>query len=221
MANVNLTRVPMTDDQIIVLFMEQLPRLLKTRPAMRRNLRHIMVEFLAEEGLLERFERKIAALRTEMQASFAQVEQRFEQVEQRFEQVDQRFDKLENKMDARFDNLTRQIDRLGSRWGIRNESLFRETMVALLEESFGVSVERRLIGNDEFDIVISNGEHILVEIAASVKRGITERLERKRQLYINEVGVTPARFILAVASIHSRRAQRLRSSGFEVIEPED
>ena len=34
-------------------------------------------------------------------------------------------------------------------------------------------------------------------------------------------GVEPQRVILATASIHSRRAQELRETGIEVVEPED
>ncbi len=92
-------------------------------------------------------------------------------------------------------------------------------MADLLEESFGVKVQRRHIKGDEFDVIISNGQHILVEITASAKRNIQKRLERKRDLYIQETGVTPARFILAVSGIHSLRAQELRDAGFTVIEP--
>ena len=122
-----------------------------------------------------------------------------------------------------FKEVEKQIDRLGSRWGIRNESLFRATVTSLLEKFFGVKVEKRFLGPDdeEFDIIISNGDHILVEIAAGAKANIVSRLERKRRLYITETGITPERFILAVASIHSQRAQALREAGFEVIEPED
>jgi hypothetical protein len=94
-------------------------------------------------------------------------------------------------------------------------------MADLLEESFGVKVERRSIAGEEFDVIISNGDHILVEITASARRNMQERLERKRNLYIAETGVTPARFILAIASIHSRQAQALREAGFTVIEPEE
>jgi hypothetical protein len=90
-----------------------------------------------------------------------------------------------------------------------------------LEQSFGVKVQRRAIAGEEFDVVISNGLHILVEIAASVRRNIQERLERKRDLYRTETGIAPARFIFAVGTIHSRKAEALREAGFEVIEPED
>ncbi len=166
---------------------------------------------------------------------FEQVDQRFEQVDKRFEQVDQHFEQVEQhlgKIDQRLNGLETRvengfhqvqvsIDRLGARWGIRNESIFRQTMKELLERSFGVRVEELDIDGEQFDCVIYDGQHILVEIAASVRKNIRERLERKRQLYIDHTGITPARFILAVGSIHSRRAEALRAAGFEVIEPEE
>ena len=152
---------------------------------------------------------------------FDQVDRRFEQVDQRFDQVDQRFDDFQTEVAARFDDVQRSIDRLGARWGIRNESLFRQTMAALLEQSFGVRVEERTIAGEQFDILIYDGQHILVEIAASVGPTIQTRLERKRRLYEESTGVSPTRVILATASIHSRRAYQLRASGIEVIEPEE
>ena len=113
------------------------------------------------------------------------------------------------------------FDRLGARWGIRNESLFRQTIAAILEQSFGVKVEQRVIDGEQFDVLIFDHQHILVEIAASVGPTIQERLERKSRLYTETTGVAPTRVILATASIHSQRAQALRQSGIEVIEPEE
>ena len=78
----------------------------------------------------------------------------------------------------------------------------------LLEHSFGVGVEQRTIAGEQFDIVIQDHQHILVEIAASVGRTIQSRLERKCRLYEESTGVRPARVILAAASIHSARAER-------------
>ncbi|MCY4377752.1 MAG: DUF3782 domain-containing protein [Spirochaetaceae bacterium] len=130
-------------------------------------------------------------------------------------------DDFQTEAATRFDDVQRSIDRLGARWGIRNESLFRQTMAALLEQSFGVRVEERTIAGEQFDILIYDGQHILVEIAASVGPTILTRLERKRRLYEESTGVSPTRVILATASIHSRRAHQLRTSGIEVIEPEE
>ena len=129
---------------------------------------------------------ELRALRDEVNRRFDQVDQRFEQtddkieklrddMDQRFDQVDQRFeevhgriDTLEDKMELGFRKVYQAIDRLGARWGIRMESVFRETIVALLEESFGVKVEQRTIKGEQFDIIIYDHQHVLVEIAASV-----------------------------------------------------
>jgi hypothetical protein len=152
---------------------------------------------------------------------FDTVDRRFDAVDQRFEVVDQRFDSLESRMEAGFQELRQAIDRLGSRWGIRNESLFRQTIAALLEQSFGAQVQSRFIDGEQFDVIITDGAHILVEITASAGPKIHESLERKRRLYTEATGVAPARVLLATAAIHSQRAQALRAAGFEVIEPEE
>ena len=173
----------------------------------------------------EHVDHRFDEFRTEMNQRFEHVDHRFDEfrteMNQRFEHVDRRFDEFRTEVAARFDDVQRSIDRLGARWGIRNESLFRQTMAALLEQSFGVRVEQRTIAGEQFDVLIYDGQHLLVEIAASVGPTIRTRLERKRRLYEESTGVRPTRVILATASIHSRRAHELRTSGIEVIEPEE
>lgn len=172
--------------------------------AQRLMLRALLTnEFLGMPARLDRIERDVAELKADVAG------------------LKTRMTNLENKMDAGFDDMRRAIDRLGARWGIRNESLFRQTMAAVLQESFGVTVEQRTIAGEQFDLLIFDGQHVLVEIAASVGPSIAQRLQRKRRLYQEETGVEPERVILATASIHSRRAQELREMGIEVEEPED
>ena len=227
-----------SDEELIDLFNRQLPDLLDRRPDL---------EPLIYQGFLGAFARReevavvlkeLRELRTETNQRFEQSDRRFEsfrtEVNQRFEQVDQRFDEVDARIDAfreevnqrfeqvdqRFDEVSQAIDRLGSRWGIRNESVFRRTMAALLEESFGAAVEERVIAGEQFDVVIVDADqHILVEITASVGASIQERLERKRRLYTEATGVAPVRVLLATADIYSYRAQSLREAGIEVIEP--
>ena len=186
------------------------------------------------EQVDQRFEQtddKIETLRDDMNQRFEQVdqkieefrnsvEQRFEEVNQRFSQVDERMDSLEHRMETGFKELLRAIDRLGARWGIRNETVFRETIATLLEESFGVKVEQRVIQGEQLDVVIYDHQHVLVEISASTSQNMGERLERKRRLYTEDTGIAPTRVILATAAIHSRHAQALRNKGIEVIEPD-
>ncbi len=203
--------VQLTTEEIIHLFDEQLPALLDERPDLEPRIYH---------AFLKTFTRKeeAVALQTELREFRAETRANFEQVDQRFERVDQRLDALEETL--RYE-IRQQIGRLGSRWGIYNESLFRQTIASLVEKSFGVKVKKKVIDGEEFDVLIYNGEHILVEITARAKSNIQQRLERKQELYIQTTGVCPTRVILAVASIHSQRAQALREAGFEVIEPEE
>ena len=184
-----------SDEELIDLFNRQLPDLLDRRPDL---------EPLIYQGFLGAFARReeVALVLKELRELRTEMNQLFEQVDQRFDEVSQ------------------AIDRLGSRWGIRNESVFRRTMAALLEESFGAKVEERVIAGEQFDVVIVDADqHVLVEIAASVGATIRERLERKRRLYTEATGVAPARVLLATADIYSYRAQSLREAGIEVIEP--
>ena len=179
------------------------------------------------EQRVERVEQQLQEHRVETAEQFKRVDQRFDQVDQRFAQVDQRFDQadqrfaeLVQRVEDGFRNVQISIDRLGARWGIRNEALFRQTMREVLEKSYGARVEERFIGGEQFDCIIIDHNHILIEISASVGKDILKKLQRKRQLYTAETGVAPARFLLVVGSIYSQRANALRDAGFEVIEPE-
>ena len=194
------------DEDLIALFSRHLPELLERRPDLEPTIFHAFLKTFARREEVALVVTELRALRTEM--------------EHRFEKVDARFDRVEAQMKAGFDRLERTIDRLGSRWGIRSESVFRRTIAALLEESFGVGVEQRSIAGEQVDVVIHDHQHVLVEIAANVGRTIQTRLERKRRLYEESTGVRPARVILATADIRSFRGAQLRQAGIVIIEPE-
>ena len=218
----------MRDEDLIELFSRRLPDLLERRPELEPELYRAFLKTFARRDDVALVLAELRALGTEMNRRFEQVDQRFGRVEQRLGVVEQRLEVVEHDLQefraevaARFEDVQRAIDRLGARWGIRNESVFRQTMAAVLEQSFGVRVEQRTIAGEQFDVLIYDHQHILVEIAASVGRAIGTRLERKRRLYEEHTGVRPARIILATASIHSRRAEELRHLGIEVIEPEE
>ena len=186
--------------------------------AQRLLLRTLLTnEFLGMPARLDRIEKDVA----EIKADVAEIKADVAELKSDMTELKSDMTNLETRMEAGFDDLRRAMDRLGARWGIRSESLFRQTMAAVLQESFGVTVEQRTIAGEQFDLLIFDGQHILVEIAASVGPSIGQRLKRKRRLYTQETGVEPTRMILATASIHSRRAQKLQQMGIEVVEPED
>ncbi len=215
------TVASLRDEDLIEVFSRRLPDLLERRPELEPEIYRVFLKTFARRD-------EVALVMKELREFRAQTEQRFTGVEQRLDVVEQRLDKLERalrefraEVAAGFEEVHRTIDRLGARWGIRSESVFRKTMAALLEKSFGVRVEQRTIAGEQFDVIVYDHQHVLVEIAASVGRTIGVRLERKRRLYEEHTGERPARIILATASIHSHRAQQLRQDGIEVIEPEE
>ena len=212
---------PLRDEDLIELFSRRLPDLLERRPDLQPALFHAFLKTFARREEVALVITELRALRTEMERRFAGVDERFDRMDERFDRADRRFDQFRAEVYDRFEDVHRAIDRLGARWGIRNESLFRRTIAALIEKSFGVGVEQRTIAGEQFDVVIHDHQHVLVEIAASVGPTIQTRLERKRRLYEESTGVRPARVILATASIHSDRAHHLKQAGIEVIEPEE
>lgn len=199
----------------------QLPKVLAQSPEFVTLVEGIVAEKFPRRDEFARMLDQIEAHRKETQEFAVNVDRRFEQVDRRFGQVDQRFDTLEKTVQEGFQEVFKRIDRLGARWGIQNENLFRNTMRTLFEDSFGVKVQERLIGDEQYDVVIHNGEHILIEIAASVGPKVQERFVRKRNKYIAATGITPTRFILAVSRISRKREAELRELGFEVVEPDE
>ena len=211
---------------------KSLPQLLEQSPEFVALIERVVAEKFPQREEFARLVEQVEAHRRETQQHKREVDERFDKVDERldkmderFDEMDERFDKIDerfDKMDERFDSLELTLARLGSRWGIHSEGIFRKTMKAVLEESFEATVEERHIQGEQFDLVVmKNGDHILIEIAASVRRDILERFRRKKRLYIDEMGIVPTRIILAVGRINSYSAQALRDAGIDVIEPDD
>jgi hypothetical protein len=138
----------LSDEELVELFGRQLPDLLERRPDLEPMIYNVFLKILVRKE-------EVAAVLAELREFRAEVGRRFEQ-------VDRRFNTLEARMEAGFRELHQAIDRLGARWGIRNDSLFRQTIAALLEQSFGVTVEQRTIAGEQFDVLIFDHQHILV-----------------------------------------------------------
>ena len=82
-------------------------------------------------------------------------------------------------------------------------------------------MEQRIVVGEQFDVQSHDHHHVLAEIAARVGPITRSRLERKPRLYEESTGISPARVILASASIRSGRNHQLRQAGIKVIELEE
>ncbi len=99
------------DEDLIEVFSRRLPDLLERRPDLEQS---IFTAFLKTFARRE----EVALVLTELRSFRTEVERRFERSERETQE-------FRTEVAGRFDEVQRAIDRLGSRWGIRNESLFR------------------------------------------------------------------------------------------------
>jgi hypothetical protein len=100
-------------------------------------------------------------------------------------------------MNMRFKEVKDQIAALGSRWGIQSETVFRNTVKTLLETT-GYTVTRGYYGEREVDIVIRDGEHILLEITSSMKKSDVANYSRSATDYKEKTGILPRIMVAAI-----------------------
>ncbi len=104
--------------------------------------------------------------------------------------------------------LDLKIEALGSRWGIFSEQAFREGMKSIVEQYFGGEVERWITDDEEgivfghpskveVDLIVKDGEHILVEIKSSIHKSDVSKLFREGRLYEKVRGVKPKLVIIS------------------------
>jgi hypothetical protein len=123
--------------------------------------------------------------------------------------------------------IEQTVGALGARWGIMSEDAFRNALRGILEENFGVKVERvqykdesgEVFGRPdqvELDVVIYNGQMLVCEIKASVSRADVYTFERKVRSYEKRVGRKADRAILISPVIYEKDAELARTLGIEV-----
>ena len=126
----------------------------------------------------------------------------------------------------RIEGLTRTVQALGARWGFIAEDAFREGMRGIIEEFFGGRVERWIYRDEEgfvfghpsvveVDVVVRDGEHVLVEVKSSLSRADIYELWRKGQLYERVKGVKP-RLVAVSPYVDERGRREAERLGIEV-----
>ncbi|WPL19249.1 hypothetical protein Thiowin_04361 [Thiorhodovibrio winogradskyi] len=79
-------------------------------------------------------------------------------------------------MAAGFKYVGDQIAAFGGRWGIYNEGTFRATIHAVLSKIDGIEVREGDYGDRQADVIIRNGEHILLEITSRMHAKDIDRI---------------------------------------------
>jgi hypothetical protein len=166
-------------------------------------------------------------------------EERWKQNERRWEENQQQIRVLLEELQRMGQEIQRQgkglqrvhrridqtIGALGARWGMMSENAFRNALRGILEENFGVKVERvrykdesgEVFGRPdqvELDVVIYDGQMLVCEIKSSASRADVYAFERKVRSYEKRVGRKADRAILISPMIED--AELARTLGIEV-----
>lgn len=151
----------------------------------------------------------------ELAAAQTRTEQRLEELAAAVKELaaaqmrtDQHVDSLEKRMEAGFKSLSDQIAALGSRWGIYNEGTFRATIQGILAKMAGVTIKEGFYGDRQVDVVIRDGEHILLEITSRMHAKDIDNLYRSADDYYRREGVRP-KMMVATSYISPKLMQKI------------
>ena len=161
-----------------------------------------------EEGHKEILERiiKLEERQQKLEERFVRLEERQQKLEERQQKLEERFAQLEERF-AKLEDEVREFRRLvtviAHRFGVISESGFREVLRYVVQEVFKVAEVRRWVYRDEsgyvygypavveVDVVVRDGEHVLIEVKSRVSRSDVAELRRIGKLYEEVCGVRP------------------------------
>jgi hypothetical protein len=162
----------------------------------------------------EENQQQIRALLEEVQRQGEELQRMGKEIQRQGEEV--------QRVDRRIDQT---IGALGARLGMMSEETFRNALRGILEENFGVKVERvqykdesgEVFGRPdqvELDVVIYDGQMLVCEIKSSASRADVYAFERKVRSYEKRVGRKADRAILISPMIEN--TELARTLGIEV-----
>ncbi len=211
-------------EEIREIIRRELPKLITEDPELHNWVWHIVHEHSLSRAETEsRFERLLAEIRRMQEES----ERRWRESERRWEENQQQIRALIEGLQRVDRRIDQTIGALGARWGIMSEDAFRNALRGILEENFGVKVERVQYKDEsgevfgwpdqvELDVVIYDGQMLVCEIKSAVSRGDVYIFKRKVQSYEKRVGRKADRAILISPVIYEKDAELARTLGIEV-----
>ncbi len=114
--------------------------------------------------------------------------------DKKWEENKREFDRIHEEIMANAKKVDRSIGALGSRWGMKSESSFRNALAGILEVSFDVQVinvneydhDGKVFGHPdqvELDIIVKNGLLIICELKSSISKSDMYIFDRKVLFY--------------------------------------
>ena len=186
---------------------EQVARNTEAIRALQEQVAHNTEAIRALQEQVAEHSKAIRALQEQVAEHSKAIRALQEQVRSLQEQVARHSEVIE-RHSARIEELTRSIQALGARWGILAEKSFREAMKGVIERFFGGEVRRWTYHDSEgfvfghpstieVDLLITDREHMLMEVKSSISRADVFELWRIGQLYEKLTGVRPRLAIIS------------------------
>lgn len=233
-----------TTEEIKKLIMAELPNLIKKEPDIRDFILNITGDRYAGRTETEsRFDRVMGELKRDREArekKWEAREKRWEAQDKKVEIQEKRWEAQEKKWEenqrvihemlAAIKNVDRRIDStigaLGSRWGLQAEGAFRDGLKAILEESFGVKVERYedydhegvIFGRPEqieLDLIIKDATLVICEIKSSMSKSEMYVFWRKKEFYEAKHNLKAARVLVISPMIDPKAMVVAKDLGIE------
>lgn len=172
------------------------------------NTEYKIKELAGEVGTLAEKVKDLAVAQTRTEQRLEELAAAVKELAAAQMRTDQHVDSLEKRMEAGFKSLSDQIAALGSRWGIYNEGTFRATIQGILAKMAGVTIKEGFYGDRQVDVVIRDGEHILLEITSRMHAKDIDNLYRSADDYYRREGVRP-KMMVATSYISPKLMQKI------------
>lgn len=180
--------------------------------AVRENTEQISRLWQSLDALRE----EISLMRQTYESAIARLEQSFVRLDQTVARLDAEIQLLKQAMETGFERVHPRITALGTRWGLENEKAFWAGLKGILEQRFGMTATQWrhydkqgfVFGTPtwvEANVLIHNGEHLLVEVKAHVSRGDISEFRRLGQFCEQVTGIK-SRLIIVSPFVDLRAA---------------
>jgi len=177
---------------------EEKSRLLSIGREDFNELKGIVQDLGETQGRTEKRVEELAEAQRDLAVAQGRTEKRVEELavaqgrtEKKVEELADAQGRTEKKIDVLGHSLTNQIAALGSRWGIYNEGTFRGTIRGLLSKMSGVEVREGYYGDRQVDVIIRNGEHVMLEITSRMHPKDISKIYSSADDYKMKEGIAP------------------------------
>ena len=177
---------------------EEKSRLLSIGREDFNELKGIVQDIGETQGRTEKRVEELAEAQRDLAVAQGRTEKRVEELavaqgrtEKKVEELADAQGRTEKKIDVLGHSLTNQIAALGSRWGIYNEGTFRGTIRGLLSKMSGVEVREGYYGDRQVDVIIRNGEHVMLEITSRMHPKDISKIYSSADDYKMKEGIAP------------------------------